>query len=144
MVGSQSDVDGVKRTGVLRSINREKLNYDILTDELSSVGTLRAMIYQNYKQLLSIRKNEKAFNPYAKFSFLDLGNSIFCIRRWSPDEKEEILAINNFSDTSTLCLLPDFVGNGAYELIKNEKIVDKNIQIQPYQVLWIKYNKEEK
>ncbi len=144
LVGSVSDVDGVKRTGVLRSINREKLNYDILTKELNILGNIRAIIYKNYKELLSIRKNERAFNPYAKFSFLDLDDSLFCVRRVSPDEKEEILAINNFADNRVTCILPDFVGSEAFNLIKNQKIVDKSIEIEPYQVLWIKYKKEEK
>ena len=144
LIGSQSDVDGVKRTGVLRSINREKLNYDILTKELSEVENLRTMIYRRFKQLLSIRKNEKAFDPYAKFSFLELGEAIFSIRRFSPDQKEEILAIHNFADNPVKCILPDFIGSKAYELMKNKKIVEKNIELDPYQVMWIKYKKEEK
>ena len=142
LVGSVSDVEGVKRTGVLRSINREKLNYDILTEALSEVGDLREMIYQNFKQLLSIRKYEKAFNPYSEFSFLDLDDSLFSIRRVSPDKKEEILAIHNFADSTLIFMLPDFVSDGAYDLIKNEKIVDKTIEIEPYQVIWIKQTKE--
>lgn len=144
LVGSQSDVDGVKRTGVLRSINREKLNYDILTNELSAVENLRTMVYRSFKQLLSIRKNEKAFNPYAKFSFLDLDDSVFSVHRVSLDAKEEILAIHNFADKVVTCSAPDFIGSEAVDLIKNEKIIEKNIALQPYQVMWIKYKKEEK
>lgn len=141
LVGSVSDINGVRKSGVLRSINREKLNFDILTKELDEVGTIRAIIYQNYKQLLLIRKNEKAFNPYARFSFLDLDNSIFSVRRFSPDEKEEILAINNFANNRVKCILPDFVGSQSVDLIKNQKIVNKTIEIEPYQVIWIKYKK---
>ncbi len=139
LVGSQSDIEGVKRTGVLRSINREKLNYDNLVKEIVEPGNLRTMIYRSLKQLLSIRKTQRAFNPYAKFSFLDLGCELFCIRRFSLDEKEEILAIHNFADKRVKCILPNFVADDALELIENKKIENKTITIEPYQVLWIKY-----
>jgi sucrose phosphorylase len=141
LVGSTSDIDGVRKSGVLRSINREKLNYDILTEELEEIGNLRSMIYKSYKQLLSIRTNEHAFNPYAKFEFLDIADELFSILRFSPDGKENILSINNFADTTVNCTLPEFISSDAYDVITNKKIRKKELKLKPYQVMWIKYIK---
>ncbi len=141
LVGSTSDVDGVKRTGVLRSINREKLNYDNLKEEMTHIGSLRNMVYESIRHLLFIRKNEKAFNPYTKFSFIDIDDGVFAICRKSLDEKEQIFAIHNFSDKMVEFTIPDFAKNSLYELVKNEKLDDEIIKIEPYQVMWIKDKK---
>ncbi len=141
LVGSVSDTDGVKRTGVLRSINREKLNYDLLIEEMRTSGTLRTMIYRSYKRLLSIRKSEPAFHPYAAFEIVDSAPEFFVIRKINPDTSEEVLAVHNFSNRSILFLLPPFVRLPAVELIRNETIEDEAISCDPYRVLWIKYEK---
>ncbi|OQX74082.1 MAG: sugar phosphorylase [Campylobacteraceae bacterium 4484_4] len=140
LVGSTSDIEGVKRTGILRSINREKLNYDLLIEEMQKSGSLRTMIYRSYKQLLSIRKRESSFHPYADFEIIDSAPEFFVIRKYN-DEKEELLAVHNFSNRPILFLLPPFVQLPAMELIKNEPIEDEAILCDPYQVLWIKYKK---
>ncbi|MCH9813244.1 MAG: sugar phosphorylase [Epsilonproteobacteria bacterium] len=143
-VGSTSDVDGVKRSGVFRSINREKFNYDNLVSQMNEAGNLRTMIYRSYKQLLFIRKSEKAFNPYAAFEFIDLDERLFIIRKIAQNGIDEVLAVHNFSDKSVISALPDFVEENAVELLKNEKIIDNKIKLKPYQVMWIKYTKENK
>ena len=142
LVGSVSDVAGVKRTGVLRSINREKLNYDLLTEELNDPKNIRSKIYTSLKKLLQIRKKEKAFDPYANFSFLDLGEKLFCIDRVSADMKEGILVINNFADIMQIVQLPEFIRSDSYDIISDKKIENTNLTLKPYQVMWIKYKKE--
>jgi sucrose phosphorylase len=142
LVGSVSDLSGVKRTGVLRSINREKLNYDLLIEELNDPKNIRSKIYNLLKKLLKIRKKEKAFDPYANFSFLDLGEKLFCIDRVSVDMKEGILVINNFADTIQIVQLPSFIRSGSLDIINDIKIENTNITLEPYQVMWIKYKKD--
>ena len=142
LTGSVSDVAGVKRTGVLRSINREKLNYELLAEELNDPKNIRYMIYNSIKKLLLLRKNERAFNPYAKFSFIDLGERVFCIDRVSLDEKEGILVINNFADIMQIVQLPEFIRSDSYDIISDKKIENINLTLKPYQVMWIKYTKE--
>ena len=100
------------------------------------------MIYNSIKKLLFLRKNERAFNPYAKFSFIDLGERVFCIDRVSLDEKEGILVINNFADIMQIVKLPEFIGSDSYDIISDKKIENINLTLKPYQVMWIKYTKE--
>ncbi len=138
LVGSVSDVGGVKRTGVLRSINREKLNFDTLSWQICQRGNLRSMIYQSFRRALLIRKKESAFNPYEKFEFVDIALELFSIRRFSKSG-EEIFVIHNFSSRRVLCTLPNFVKEDAIELLENKKIESKKIELDAYQVMWIKY-----
>lgn len=138
LVGSVSDVDGVKRTGVLRSINREKLNFEILQQQIDERGNLRSMIYQSFRKIISIATKQSAFNPYEKFEFVDIASELFSIRRFSKSG-EEIFAIHNFCDNIVVCELPSFVKEDAFELLENKKIENREIKLQAYQVMWIKY-----
>lgn len=142
LVGSTSDKDGVRRSGVLRSINREKLNYDILKDELAEEGSLRALIFEEYKHLLSLRKKENAFDPYGDFEVLDLEEGLFSLLRLSKDSKFNILSINNFTNQPICFQLPSFVREDAIELLRNKIILNSDIEIKAYQTMWIRYPKE--
>ena len=141
LVGSTSDKDGVRRSGVLRSINREKLNFNILKEELSVEGSLRALIYTEYKHLLSLRKEQCAFDPYGDFEVLDLADGLFSLLRISKDDKFNILSINNFTNKPICIQLPSYIKEDAIELIKNKTILKNNIEIEAYQTVWIKFDK---
>ncbi len=139
LVGSTSDKDGVRRTGVLRSINREKLNFDYLQEELEEKGSLRELIFTSYQTLLSVRKNEPAFDPYGDFEVLDFGEGLFTINKIAKEGDFNILTINNFTNKSICMQLPSFLKEDAIELIKNETILTNGINIEAYESMWIKY-----
>ena len=138
LVGSSNDLEGVKKTKEKRSINRQKLDYDTLTKELNQKGSIRAEIFNEYKRLLSIRKEQKAFHPFGEFKILSLHDKVFAIERKSIDKGESILAIYNFSNKSLNCKTP-IEQNGAYDLIHQRAINTKNIDLEPYMIRWIKY-----
>ena len=142
LTGSVSDFNAVKRTAQYRSINREKLNYDILAQELETPGNLRAMIFRSYKKLLSIRKSEEVFHPYVPFSFPDFGKEIFAIWRHCTKSGEKLLALNNFSHKVISCDMSNFVTYPAEELIANQRVENGTIVLEPYEVKWIKYREE--
>ncbi len=142
LVGSTSDYQGVKRTGVYRSINREKLNYFLLKDQLETFGNLRIMVFKKYKRLLSIRKEEESFDPYGKFEILDLDSSLFVINRYKVNSIFAILCVNNFSSRTILFTLPTFLKSEVFELIKNQHITSRDLEIEPYGVMWIKYKRD--
>lgn len=142
LVGSQSDRDAVKKTAVYRSINREKLNYELLTHELNEPGNLRAMVYRSYKKLLSIRILEDVFDPYAPFEFVALQDEIFAIERKSKKTKEILLALYNFTNKTILCNISKFSIEHGIELITQDTINTKNITLKPYDIKWIKYTKD--
>jgi sucrose phosphorylase len=143
LVGSRNYFEGVKLTGVNRSINREKFNYKYLVEKISNDGNFEKTIFASYKRLISIRTHEKAFNPFGKFEFLDLGDSIFAIAQYSVDEKESVLAINNFANAIISVTLPDTITYPLEDLLSDKKIQKPStIELEPYEVLWFKNKKE--
>jgi len=143
LVGSRNYFEGVKLTGVNRSINREKFNYKFLVEKITNDGNFEKSIFASYKRLISIRTHEKAFNPFGKFEFLDLGDSIFAIAQYSVDEKESVLAINNFANATISVTLPDTITYPLEDLLSDKKIQKPStIELEPYEVLWFKNKKE--
>ncbi len=140
LIGSTSDRDAVKRGGVYRSINREKLDIETLSKELHETNSLRAMIFDRYKVLLNIRKEYSAFNPYSSFEILDIHPSLFVIKRNSHGDDNNILTIHNFSNMSILFKLPKFIREGSLDLINNQLINNRKFKIGAYGVIWIKQN----
>jgi len=142
LVGSVSDVNAVKSTGVLRSINRQKFNYEFLSEELESEGSLRNLIFKKYRRLLEIRKNEPSFDPYGNFETYDAPNSLFVLNRFQEKSNFGILTINNFSDMSISYQLPEFTDE-LYELIDDCKIEGDFVEVKAYETLWIKYKRRD-
>tara|TARA_B100000809_G_scaffold240984_1_gene263795 strand:+ start:4103 stop:5827 length:1725 start_codon:yes stop_codon:yes gene_type:complete len=144
LVGSRNYKDGVKHSGVNRTINREKYHIDWLEKELDTEGTLAKKMLESYKKLISIRINEAAFNPFGKFEFLDLGHQIFAVEQQSINQKERIIAIHNFSDKEVQCVLPknsllplsDIVALCFGEVSVLE--ANSKIKLAPYQIMWLK------
>jgi len=140
LVGSTNYFEGVKLTGVNRSINREKVNYKLLEELLITDGNSEKIIFSSYKRLISIRINEAAFNPFGKFEFLDLDKKLFVILRHSVDEEEHILAIHSFSKEKMTIKLPKELTKNATDLLSDKKyMINTEIEIDPYQVLWLKF-----
>ncbi len=133
LVGSQNDVAGVARTGIKRSINREKLDYDQLLSELQMPGMPRAIIFQSLKKLLQIRNAHPCFHPFANFTFPDFGESLIAIKRYDQDQQQELLLLFNISSQSQKCILP----NSAYfDLLQNQN-VEAALELAPYDFVWL-------
>ncbi|GGF63138.1 sugar phosphorylase [Wenyingzhuangia marina] len=141
LVGSRNYKDGVKHTGVNRTINREKYNIDWLEKELSIHGSLPKKMLASYKRLISIRINEPAFNPFGKFEFLELGDHLFAVDQHCVNNRERIIAIHNFSDEEVDCELPKNVSLPLRDLVVSSTVVDllsTSITLKPYQMMWLK------
>ncbi|WP_345987073.1 sugar phosphorylase [Sulfurimonas sp. HSL1-2] len=138
LFGSRNYLEGVKMTGINRSINREKFNSNWLDEQLQKEGGLERRVYLAYKRLLSIRINETAFDPFGPFIFLDLHPSLFCLQRESRELDSHILAVHNFSGETVRFHLPDYLELPATECISNIYVTSETLQIESYGVMWIK------
>jgi sucrose phosphorylase len=144
LVGSRNYKDGVKHSGVNRTINREKYHIDWLEKELATEGTLAKKMLESYKELISIRINEPAFNPFGKFEFLDLGDQIFAVEQHCVDEKDKVIAIHNFSDKEVKCVLPKNTSLPLNDIVAEsfgrQSVIDSDsiIKLAPYQIMWLK------
>jgi len=146
LVGSRNYHDGVKHSGSNRTINREKYNFDWLEKELSAQGSLAKKMLDSYKRLISIRINEKSFNPFGDFEFLDLDERLFVVDQISRDNKERILAIHNFSNEEVTVAVPENITSPLCDILSancNQYECDdcksrREITLEPYQMMWLK------
>ncbi len=141
LVGSRNYHEAVRKTRIYRTINRDKLNYDNLKELLEEEGSLEKTLFKRYKQLLSIRIHEDAFNPFGKFEFPDLGNKVFAIKRYAKDDNESILALFNFNGESVAITLPNKNSEHLVDMITHVRINSKKISLEPYQIVWLKRHK---
>ncbi|MHC4269955.1 MAG: alpha-amylase family glycosyl hydrolase [Planctomycetota bacterium] len=142
LVGSRNYHEAVRKSRIYRTINRDKLNYDNLKELLEEEGSLEKTLFKRYKQLLSIRIHEDAFNPFGKFEFPDLGSKVFAIKRYAKDENESILALFNFDCESVEITLPNENSEHLVDIITHAKINSKNILLEPFRIVWLKRHKE--
>ena len=144
LVGSQNYKDGVKHSGINRTINREKYNIDWLENELSTLGSLAKTVFDSYKRMISIRINEEAFNPFTKFNFLELDERVFVIDKTTLDNKDRILALNNYSNEEVTITLPKDIKLPLEDILcsnycENDSLKkEATITLEPYQVMWLK------
>ncbi|WP_412969030.1 sugar phosphorylase [Fredinandcohnia sp. 179-A 10B2 NHS] len=142
LLGSGNDLKGVEETGRYRSINREKLNKNVLEDELKNPNSLRSLIFNNYKEMISIRKSQKAFHPNAPQEVLFLDERIFAVKRTALDQQEEIYVLINVSNDTVTQKLEVQNATSVTDLVSNQTLEVSNgntsIELAPYQVMWIK------
>ncbi|QSZ42674.1 sugar phosphorylase [Sulfurimonas aquatica] len=139
LVGSHNYHEGVKLSGVNRTINREKFNYDRLVKILESDGSMEKIIFSAYRRLISIRTHEKAFNPHSKFAFYDFHKSVFAIFQESLDKSESILALHNFSNKEVDFDLGDDFDVDMNDLLSNKTVSKREkVKLLPYQIMWLK------
>ncbi|MCR9143501.1 MAG: sugar phosphorylase [bacterium] len=139
LVGSRNYLEGVEKTGVNRSINREKLGLADLQSELADPEHLRCKVFTAYRRLLQIRCKQPAFQPYGEFEFPETIAGVFAILRRSQDPAQEILALHNFTGRVRRFPLTDAWTNAPHDLIADAPITlqDDRAELQPYQVLWL-------
>ena len=135
ILGSENYYEGVKITGMNRTINREKLEYGKITSELENKNGIRSRIYNRLKELIKARKTEKSFNPDAEQIIQNFGSEVFSFIRISVDKEEKILIINNISDKEVTLKIP-------YEIkrtvITENSLTDENhVRLAPYGFIWL-------
>ena len=143
LFGSRNDVDGVKKTGRYRSINREKLQLNALQAELVDKTSLRAQVFSTYYHLLTIRRKQSAFHPVAQQTVLNLNPAIFAVERYNKTAGDRLIALNNVSE-QTISLQLDVASGHWHDLIQARDYESNNsalnIELEPYQIMWLKFN----
>src|SRR5690606_15980307 len=142
LLGSRNWNDGVRQTGHLRSINREKLDLGTVEAALADPGSLRARVFFAYRDLIARRTSERAFHPNGPQTVLDLHPALFALLRTSPDGAEQIVAIHNVpvqTVRADLSAVPLEAITGFTDLITGTPVAAGTaFDVRPYQVLWLK------
>ena len=149
LLGSQNYLEGVEETGQNRSINREKLSFPEIRDELNAPGSLRNLVFSGFQAMLRARRSTAAFNPSGRMVILPAGPEVFGVLRISPDNSEYVIALVNLSpDTVTasfpLDTLPKPVKTAFMEMITRQTMtadIERNtlrFQLAGFGVYWLR------
>jgi len=142
LFGTKNYLKGIEKTGQKRTINRKKLQYDKLKEDLANSNSREHKIFTEFMRLIYKRKSEKAFHPNGKQEVLFLKRELFSLLRTSPDGKERIIALHNITDNIQELYLvknQDNLNEKQYYDIISEKIINiEKILLEPYQIMWLR------
>lgn len=97
-LGSENDMEGVRTTGMNRSINRQKFNYYELLGQLEPPENRREQVREEIERLIRVRKSSDAFDTNAEQEILNMQEELFAyIRR---GKTQTVLCLHNFSGRS--------------------------------------------
>jgi glycosidase len=149
LIGSKNYTEGVKQTGINRTINREKLFIEKVIAELNDNSTLRYGVYHGYLKLLKARAKYRAFHPLAGQEIIKAHKSLFILLRISTDGKQKILCIHSTSEKLVeIVLNAEKIGfpvnKKLFNIITEQELSQYGWQgnklcltVQPYAVLWL-------
>jgi sucrose phosphorylase len=86
LLGSMNATKEVERTGMKRSINREKLRVEDLECQISDDTSHRSRIFRRLLNIIESRGQSQCFNPYGDFHMLDLGQQVIGWKRVYANE----------------------------------------------------------
>lgn len=133
LLGSRNDYYGKSTSGIPRRINREKLAYSYLEDQLNK-DTNRSKIFRELLRRLQIRKRENAFSPKANQEVLEADSRILALKRRHPDTGEIIYSLINVSSDDVQVRLPGFAGT---DLLTGQQ-QGEQVLLNGYQSMWLK------
>ncbi len=146
LFGSRGDCAGAAASGIKRRINREKLDRALLERELDNPDSLRARIFGGLKELLRVRRAQRAFHPQAAQRVLTSDERLFAVSRISPDGEERLLCLHNVSDQQVPAAgLWAAVGSaGTWTDLLSERRYGPggaevaSVQLSAYQTMWLR------
>lgn len=137
LVGSQNYYEAVRKTRINRTINRERLNFEIIKEELDEEGSFRNTLFKRYKQLISIRIHEPCFDPFSTFEFLELGKEIFAVKHYAKESSNYIIALHNFRNEEIEVDISPYVEGELVDIISHQYLEKAIFTMQPYEILWL-------
>ncbi len=131
-------------TGRARSINREKFQLEDLNKELSDPNSLKSRVFDGYKHLLRIRRQQEAFHPTAQQHVLDLGLNVFSILR-SAENGSKLICVTNVTSKPFQIEIRISNFNLPGNKIWVDQLTDETFQagdnlrceLSPYQSRWL-------
>jgi len=142
LVGTPNDIEGVKRTGRARSINRRKFDADELHALLAADAPQRHVL-EGYRRLLAVRTRQPAFHPDGPQQVVRLAQpGLLGFFRQSPDGGQTLLVLANLGPKPALVDLRALAGNTPVgdllggDLLGGQRLGD-TLELLPYQVAWV-------
>lgn len=142
LFATHNDHHKMDTTSNKRSINRHNWDYDELNTLLDSAESIHHKVFSKLKEIICIRKEQKAFHPNATQFTLHFEQSLFAFWRQSQDRTQSIFCIYNVTDETQTIALKDvnlIELDDWTELVSGHKYDDprETITLAPYNFVWI-------
>ena len=135
-LGSRNWSAGVQQTGRARAINREKLSADVVAAELADPQSIRARVFQPYRNMIRVRIGQPAFHPGSGTQVHHLDDRVLTIERFCHDQT--LFALTNLSADKVTLTLPNIEnGHALTDLMSGRRFNAETISMSPYEVLWL-------
>ena len=133
LLGSRNDYYGEAVSGIPRRINREKLSYQYISEQLEK-ETNRNRIFTELMRRLRIRRRERAFSPGAKQTVINICPQVLCLKRENEKTGGQIYVLINVSDKEIFVKKDEIRG---IDLLSGEK-VEGELRLDPWECRWIR------
>jgi sucrose phosphorylase len=134
-------LEGVRHTGRARTINRRKWKRQELDDLLAQEDSVTSRVFDAYRALLQLRRQQSAFHPLADQDVLELDDRVFAVKRTASDASQEILCLFNLSNEVVTLHVPGPSGTGGWteNLVSNDMPDHQSgrLILQPHGFAWL-------
>jgi sucrose phosphorylase len=138
LFGSRGWPEGAIQSGHHRTINRKKFQREELEKQLALPGSRESRVFERLGQLLKIRREHPAFDPFASQDVFWSVPELFGLLRTSNNGREKILCLHNVSQRSLEVDISFILQGKVRDLISNRLMNDiVSIPLEPYQTLWL-------
>ena len=145
LLGSENYQQGVEESGENRRINREKLDRDSLLAELNEENSFRQQVFDRYRELLKLRKENEAFAPASPQKILELDRRVFAVQRGEDEQKITVLCNVSASPVELeieAAIIQSEAENYFEDILNSRDYKIKNnslkLKLAPYQNRWLK------
>jgi len=129
LLGSGQDRGGMEESGIPRRINRETLDAERLSRELTTSARRRGML-EGLRHLLTVRRSLAGFSPFADQRVEKLDDRLFAVRR-AAGTADEVLAVVNVSEEAVA--VPSVSGVDAITGHRHDALT-----LEPFGFAWLR------
>lgn len=145
LTGTLNDVEGVERSGRLRSINRRRWPLDELELLLESPSTPTHDVFHALRRLLDLRRQEPCFHPNVPQQVISTPAELLAIERGPLADGRRLLALFNVTDRRIALdqggeALTQRLQQHAWQPLDTSSSLHSPASLPPYAVLWLVAN----
>jgi sucrose phosphorylase len=142
LLATPNDLEAVAETGRSRSINRHVWQRRQIEALLANRRSVHSVVFRGLRDLVQLRRRQKAFHPNAIQFTLHLGLEIFGVWRQSMDREQDVFCISNVTNRRQSLSLENvnLVSTLAWrDLISGQEVAEaqREIVLDPYQSIWL-------
>ncbi|MEM1376469.1 MAG: sugar phosphorylase [Pseudomonadota bacterium] len=142
LLATSNDYVGLEKTGLNRSLNRKRWDYNELRALLDNGDSVQARVLAEMKRRISVRREQPAFHPNGTQFTMQFGQEIFGFWRQSIDRDQSIFAMHNVTkhEVRVPVLSINLIGGDVWtDLLSGESVRADggDIIFAPYQCRWV-------